>query len=55
MFLDHQILIETFECWQLALESENTPSVIALTRQKINPVRLKIIQKMSVLLVLMKF
>ncbi len=34
-------LIETFECWQLALESENTPSVIALTRQGINPVRLK--------------
>ena len=34
-------LIETFECWQLALESKNTPSVIALTRQGINPVRLK--------------
>ena len=34
-------LIETFECWQLALESENTPSVIALTRQGINPVRQK--------------
>ena len=33
--------IETFECWQLALESKNTPSVIALTRQGINPVRLK--------------
>ena len=33
--------IETFECWQLALESKNTPSVIALTRQKINPVRIK--------------
>ncbi len=31
--------IETFECWQLALESQNTPSVIALTRQGINPVR----------------
>ena len=34
-------LIETFECWQLALESENTPSVIALTRQGIKPVRIK--------------
>ncbi len=34
-------LIETFECWQLALESKNTPSVIALTRQKIKPIRLK--------------
>ena len=32
-------LIETFECWQLALESKNTPSVIALTRQGINPIR----------------
>ncbi|MDA9744254.1 transketolase [Candidatus Pelagibacter sp.] len=31
--------IETFECWQLALESKNTPSVIALTRQKTNPLR----------------
>ncbi len=33
--------IETFECWQLALESKETPSVIALTRQGINPVRVK--------------
>ncbi len=33
--------IETFECWQLALENKNTPSVIALTRQGINPVRLE--------------
>ena len=33
--------IETFECWQKALESENSPSVIALTRQAINPVRIK--------------
>ena len=33
--------IETFECWQLALESKGTPSVIALTRQGINPVRTK--------------
>jgi transketolase len=32
-------LIETFECWQKALESENSPSVIALTRQAINPIR----------------
>ncbi len=31
--------IETFECWQLALECKNTPSVIALTRQKTNPLR----------------
>ena len=30
---------ETLECWQIALESSNTPSVIALTRQKLNQVR----------------
>ncbi|MBD1141010.1 transketolase, partial [Pelagibacterales bacterium SAG-MED39] len=34
-------LIETFECWQLAIENKSSPSVIALTRQGINPVRLK--------------
>ena len=34
-------MIETFECWQIALENKNTPSVIALTRQKINPIRRK--------------
>ena len=34
-------LIETFECWQLAIESKSSPSVIALTRQGINPVRIK--------------
>ena len=33
--------IETFECWQLALESKNTPSVISLTRQNVNPIRLE--------------
>ena len=33
--------IETFECWQLALESKDTPSVIALTRQGVSPVRLE--------------
>jgi len=26
---------ETAECWQLALESENTPSILALTRQNV--------------------
>ena len=30
---------ETFECWQLALESLDSPSVLALTRQKLDPVR----------------
>ena len=34
-------MIETFECWQLALKSKSTPSVIALTRQGVNPVRVK--------------
>ena len=33
-------LIETFECWKLALKNNNSPSVIALTRQGINPIRL---------------
>ena len=35
-------LIETFECWELALKNKNTPSVIALTRQSVNPVRTKL-------------
>ena len=34
-------LIETFECWQLAIENKNSPSVIALTRQGVKPVRNK--------------
>ena len=34
-------LIETFECWQLALENKNSPSVIALTRQSVSPIRIK--------------
>ena len=34
-------LIETFECWQLALDNEYSPSVIALTRQGVEPVRNK--------------
>ncbi len=31
--------METAECWQLALESENTPSAIALTRQNLPALR----------------
>ena len=34
-------LIETFECWELALENRNSPSVIALTRQGVTPIRVK--------------
>ena len=31
--------IETFECWQLALENKKTPSILALTRQNLDPIR----------------
>ena len=31
--------IETFECWELALKNFKTPSIIALTRQKVKPIR----------------
>ena len=33
--------VETAECWELALQSENTPSILALTRQKLTPTRTK--------------
>ena len=33
--------METIECWQLALESSKTPSVLSLTRQNLDPVRKK--------------
>jgi transketolase len=32
--------VETAECWQLALQSQKTPSILALTRQKLKPARL---------------
>ncbi len=32
--------VETAECWQIALESRKVPSTIALTRQKLEPVRI---------------
>ena len=31
--------IETIECWEYALKSSKTPSVLSLTRQNLNPVR----------------
>ena len=31
--------IETFECWELAIKSKKTPSILALTRQKIETIR----------------
>ena len=33
--------IETIECWELALKSLKTPSVLALTRQNLEPIRIK--------------
>ena len=34
-------LVETFECWEIALTNRQTPSVIALTRQNVNLLRTK--------------
>ena len=31
--------IETIECWEHALKSSKTPSILSLTRQNLNPVR----------------
>ncbi len=33
--------METIECWELALKSTNTPSILSLTRQNLNPFRKK--------------
>ncbi len=32
--------VEAAECWQIALESKTTPSILVLTRQKLKPARL---------------
>ncbi len=32
--------VEAAECWQIALESKSTPSILVLTRQKLKPARL---------------
>ncbi|MBN9253827.1 MULTISPECIES: transketolase [unclassified Mesorhizobium] len=37
--------VETAECWQLALESEKTPSTLALTRQNLPTVRTEFTEK----------
>src|SRR6185436_17839408 len=34
--------IETAECWELALQTPKTPSVLALTRQNLPPVRTEV-------------
>ncbi len=31
--------IETIECWEYALKSQKTPSILSLTRQNLNPIR----------------
>ncbi|MDC1166881.1 transketolase [Candidatus Pelagibacter sp.] len=33
--------METIECWEIALKNKKTPSVLSLTRQNLDPVRLK--------------
>ena len=33
--------METIECWELALKNKSTPSILSLTRQNLNPVRIK--------------
>ncbi|WP_256752637.1 transketolase [Mesorhizobium sp. Mes31] len=37
--------VETAECWQIALESEKTPSTLALTRQNLPTVRTEFVAK----------
>lgn len=39
--------VEVAECWMLALESEAAPSVIALTRQKLNLLRTDVSENLS--------
>ena len=36
---------ETLECWQLALENTNAPSILALTRQKLEQVRKEFVKE----------
>jgi transketolase len=33
--------METIECWEIALKNKKTPSILSLTRQNLEPVRLK--------------
>ena len=47
--------IETIECWEHALKSLKTPSVLSLTRQNLNPIRKKISKTNNVLLADMRF
>ena len=46
--------IETIECWEHALKTANTPSVLSLTRQNLDPIRKNIPQIINVHLALMR-
>ena len=37
--------METLECWEIALKNSSSPSILALTRQKINPIRKKFVKE----------
>ena len=36
---------ETLECWEIALNNSSSPSILALTRQKINPIRKEFVKE----------
>ena len=37
--------METLECWELALKNSSSPSILALTRQKLNPIRKEFVKE----------
>ena len=37
--------METLECWEIALKKSSSPSILALTRQKINPIRKEFVKE----------
>ena len=47
--------VETIECWEHALKSSKTPSILSLTRQNLNPIRKNIHQTINVHLELMRY
>ncbi len=46
---------ETIECWDIALKCKQTPSVLALTRQNLKPIRYSFTKKISALKEHMKY
>ena len=46
---------ETIECWDIALNSNKTPSILALTRQNLKPIRNSFSKKINALWELTKF